>query len=89
MISFHENTHPHSETVFSLKFLRQWLQDVAKAEKQARVPEVISVSLPAVPGATDGCSFLDEPVTLFIPGEDPNVLPAFSVNRCLPSSSPC
>ena len=33
------------------KSLRQWPQDVAKAEKRARAPEIIPVSVSGAPGA--------------------------------------
>ncbi len=70
------------------KSLRQWPLDVAKAEKRARAPEIIPVSVSGAPGMDDGRPLSDDPVTLFLPG-DPDVLPAFSVNRCFPGSSPC
>ncbi|EIK2434421.1 IS66 family insertion sequence element accessory protein TnpB [Escherichia coli] len=50
------------------KSLRQWPQDVAKAEKQARAPEIIPVSVSGAPGMADGRPLSDEPVTLFLPG---------------------
>ncbi|EFB1451862.1 IS66 family insertion sequence element accessory protein TnpB [Escherichia coli] len=50
------------------KSLRQWPQDVAKAEKRTRAPEIIPVSLSAVPRAADDRPLPDEPVTLFLPG---------------------
>ncbi len=50
------------------KSLRQWPQDVAKAEKRARAPEIIPVSVSGTPGMPDGRPLSDEPVTLFLPG---------------------
>lgn len=50
------------------KSLRQWPQDVAKAEKRARAPEIIPVSVSGAPGMADGRPLSDEPVTLFLPG---------------------
>ncbi|EEQ1773967.1 IS66 family insertion sequence element accessory protein TnpA [Escherichia coli] len=50
------------------KSLRQWPQDVAKAEKRARAPEIIPVSVSGSSGMTDGRPLSDEPVTLFLPG---------------------
>ncbi|KQC28092.1 IS66 family insertion sequence element accessory protein TnpA, partial [Escherichia coli] len=46
------------------KSLRQWPQDVAKAEKRARAPEIIPVSVSGAPGMADGRPLSDEPVTL-------------------------
>ncbi|EFJ2838308.1 IS66 family insertion sequence element accessory protein TnpB [Escherichia coli] len=46
------------------KSLRQWPQDIAKAEKRARAPEIIPVSV----GMACGRPLSDEPVTLFLPG---------------------
>ncbi len=37
------------------KSLRQWPQDVAKAEKRARAPEIIPVSVSGAPGADIMC----------------------------------
>lgn len=39
------------------KSLRQWPQDVAKAEKRARAPEIIPVSVSGTPGMPDGRPF--------------------------------
>ena len=50
------------------KSLRQWPQDVAKAEKRARAPEIIPVSVSGAPGMDDGRPLSDDPVTLFLPG---------------------
>lgn len=50
------------------KSLRQWPQDVAKAEKRARAPEIIPVSVSGAPGMANGRPLSDEPVTLFLPG---------------------
>ncbi len=71
------------------KSLRQWPQDVAKAEKRARAPQIIPVSVSGAPGMADcqpivGCACHTFPSRRY-----PDVLPAFSVNRCFPGSSPC
>lgn len=55
------------------KSLRQWPQDVAKAEQRASAPEIIPVRVSDSPAAVDTLSqhsatAVNEPVTLFLPG---------------------
>lgn len=50
--------------------LRQWQQDVAKAEQRANTPEIIPVRVPEA-SAGDALHLhaaVNEPVTLFLPG---------------------
>ena len=53
------------------KSMRQWPQDAAKAEKLAKAPEIIPVSVSPAPLNSDTLSqhsTASEPVTLFLPG---------------------
>ncbi|EBY2670046.1 IS66 family insertion sequence element accessory protein TnpB [Salmonella enterica subsp. enterica serovar Newport] len=53
------------------KSLRQWPQDVAKAEQRANAPEIIPVRVSEGPVDIDTVhqySAVHEPVTLFLPG---------------------
>ncbi|EJA5989094.1 IS66 family insertion sequence element accessory protein TnpB, partial [Salmonella enterica] len=53
------------------KSLRQWPQDIAKAERHANAPEVIPVRVSAAPAGYDTThqhATVNEPVTLFLPG---------------------
>lgn len=52
------------------KSMRQWPQDVAKAEKLAKTPEVIPVSVSPASLNSDNIQLhaASEPVTLFLPG---------------------
>ncbi|MEE4407021.1 IS66 family insertion sequence element accessory protein TnpA [Enterobacter mori] len=55
-----------------VKSLRQWPQDVAKAEQRANAPDVIPVRVSEVPADIDTAhqhaTAVNEPVTLFLPG---------------------
>ncbi|ADU72357.1 hypothetical protein [Pantoea sp. At-9b] len=55
------------------KSLRQWPQDVAKAEQRANAPEIIPVRVSDAPAAPVDTlqqppAAVNEPVTLFLPG---------------------
>ncbi|WP_439413191.1 IS66 family insertion sequence element accessory protein TnpA [Enterobacter ludwigii] len=53
------------------KSLRQWPQDVALAERRAKAPEVIPISVSAAPVGTDTVQqppVANDPVTLHLPG---------------------
>lgn len=50
--------------------MRQWPQDVVKAEKRAKAPEVIPINVSAASISSDNIPqhAASEPVTLFLPG---------------------
>lgn len=51
--------------------LRQWSQDVAQAERRAKVPEVIPISVSAVPMSADAIQqhvVANDSITLHLPG---------------------
>ncbi|MFV0489665.1 MAG: IS66 family insertion sequence element accessory protein TnpA [Vibrio fluvialis] len=53
------------------KSLRQWPQDVAQAERRAKAPEVIPISVSAAPISSGSVllhSAINDPVTLHLPG---------------------
>ena len=53
------------------KSLRQWPQDVALAERRAKAPEVIPISVSAVTMSSNSVlqhSVVNDPVTLHLPG---------------------
>lgn len=53
------------------KSLRQWPQDIAQAQRHAKAPEVIPITVSAASVSTDTVqqhSAANDPVTLFLPG---------------------